>query len=81
MIVSVSPPKCPQPDAPTVSRNHALGTVTILTDAQAAIWRMTSNDPGPGQKYAIMARKHIVRQRAGPDLPSNSRHSVNDRQQ
>ena len=28
------------------SRNHALSTVTIFTDAQAAIWRMTSDDPG-----------------------------------
>ena len=46
------------------TRNHALGAVTIFTDAQAAIWRVTSDDPGPGQKYAIMARKHIATLRA-----------------
>jgi len=28
-----------------------------FTDAQAAIYRVTSDDPGPGQKYAIAARK------------------------
>jgi len=39
--------------------HHKLGTVTIFTDAQAAIWGMTSDDPGPGQKYAIQARRHI----------------------
>jgi len=33
--------------------------VTIFTDAQAAIWRMASQEPGPGQKYAIQARKWI----------------------
>ena len=47
-----------------VSRNYALCTVTIFTDAQAAIWRMTSDDPEPGKKYAIMARKHIAALRA-----------------
>ena len=39
------------------TRDHALGTVTIFTDVQAAIWRMTSDDPGPGQKYVIMTGK------------------------
>jgi ribonuclease HI len=33
--------------------------VTILTDAQAAIRRMVSEDPDPGQKYASLARQHI----------------------
>jgi ribonuclease HI len=43
--------------------------VTIFTDAQAAIRRMVSEDPGPGQKYAIMARQHIVTlRRARPDI-------------
>jgi len=42
------------------TRDHALGTVTIFTDAQAAIWRMTSDDPGPDQKCPIMAGKHIA---------------------
>jgi len=40
------------------TKDRVLGIVTIFTDAQAAIWRMTSDDPGPGQKYAIMARAH-----------------------
>jgi len=38
------------------SRSHTVGTVTIFTDAQAAISRMTSDKPGPGQKYALQAR-------------------------
>jgi len=42
------------------AKDHTLGTVTIFTDAQAAIWRVTSDDPGPGQKYAIMVRKHTA---------------------
>ena len=33
---------------------------TVFTDAQAAIWRMTSGNPGQGQRYTIAARKHIV---------------------
>jgi len=28
---------------------HTLGTVAIFTDAQAAIWRMTYDDPGPAK--------------------------------
>ena len=46
------------------TKNRALGTATIYTDAQAAIWRITSDDPGPGQKYAIEARKHNTALRA-----------------
>jgi hypothetical protein len=43
--------------------------VTIFTDAQAAIKRMVSEDPGPGQKYAILARQHIATlRRARPDI-------------
>jgi ribonuclease HI len=43
--------------------------VTIFTDAQAAIRRMASEEPGPGQKYAILARKHIAALRsARPDI-------------
>jgi len=34
--------------------------VTIFSDAQAAIRRMASDEPGPGQQYAIQARKHIA---------------------
>jgi hypothetical protein len=34
--------------------------VTIFTFAQAAISWMVSEDPGPGQKYAILARQHIA---------------------
>jgi ribonuclease HI len=42
--------------------------ITIYTDAQAAIRRMGSDEPGPGQKYALEARKHIAtirRRRSG----------------
>jgi hypothetical protein len=34
--------------------------VTIFTDAQAAIRRMGSDEPGPGQKYAIEGRRWIA---------------------
>jgi len=34
--------------------------VTIFTDAQAAIRRMASEEPGPGQMYALQVRKHIA---------------------
>jgi ribonuclease HI len=34
--------------------------VTVSTDAQAAIQRMASEVPSPGQKYAIQARKWIA---------------------
>jgi ribonuclease HI len=43
--------------------------VTIFTDAQAAIRRMVSEDPGPGQKYAILARQHIkMLRKAQPNI-------------
>jgi len=41
-----------------------LELVTILTDCQAAIGRMTSDEPGPGQKKALEARRHIATLRA-----------------
>jgi len=37
-----------------------LGRVHIFTDAQAAIARMTHDEPGPGQTYAIQARQAIA---------------------
>jgi len=40
--------------------------VTIFTDAQAAIRRMASDEPGPGQQYALQARKHIATLRQAP---------------
>jgi len=50
-------------------RDPAPDHITIFTDAQAAIRRMASNQPGPGQKYALEAREHIaVLQRAAPDI-------------
>ena len=44
-------------------RNTVPDHITIFTDAQAAIRRMASDEPGPGQKYALEARRHIARQR------------------
>ena len=41
-------------------RNTIPERVTIFTDAQAAIRRMASDEPGPGQQYALQARKHIA---------------------
>jgi len=46
------------------TRNHTLRLVTILTDCQAAIGRMTSDEPGLGQKYALESRRHITTLRA-----------------
>jgi len=37
--------------------------VTIFTDTQAAIRQMASEEPSPGQKYAILARQHIEKLR------------------
>jgi len=34
--------------------------ITIFTDAQVAIRRMSTEEPGPGQKYAVEARQHIA---------------------
>jgi ribonuclease HI len=43
--------------------------VTVFTDAQAAIRRMASEEPGPGYMYAIQARKHITAlRRAQPGI-------------
>jgi len=43
--------------------------VTIFTDAQAAIRRMASDEPGPGQQYVLRARKHIAAlRRARPGI-------------
>jgi len=43
--------------------------VTIFTDAQAAIRRMDSDEPGPGQRYAVQARRHIAAfRRARPGI-------------
>ena len=43
--------------------------VTIFTNAQAAIKRVVSDDPGPGQKYALEKRQHIATlRRAAPDI-------------
>ena len=50
-------------------RNPTLARVTIFTDAQAAIKRMISDEPGPGQKYALEAREHIAALRSVvPDI-------------
>jgi len=44
----------------TAARRCRRLDLTIFTDAQTAIWRMTSDDPGPGQTYAIAAREYIA---------------------
>jgi len=41
-------------------RNTIPGRVTIFKDAQPAIRRIASDEPGPGQQYALQARKHIA---------------------
>jgi len=50
-------------------RNMTPERVTIFTDAQAAIRRMASDEPGPGQQYVIQARMHIAAlRRARPGI-------------
>ena len=50
-------------------RNTAPERATISTDAQAAIKRMASEEPGPGHTYALQAGKHIAAlRRAGPGI-------------
>jgi len=50
-------------------RNTTPERITIFSDAQAAIRRMASDEPGPGQQYAIQARKHIAAlRRARPGI-------------
>jgi len=47
----------------------ALERVTIFTDAHAAMGRMRSEEPGPGQGYALQARNHVAAlRRAKPDV-------------
>jgi len=42
------------------AKRRKLGRVRIFTDAQSAIARMVHDEPGPGQTYAIQARKAIA---------------------
>jgi len=42
------------------AKRHKLGRVRIFTDAQAAITRMTHDEPGPGQTHALQARQAIA---------------------
>ena len=44
------------PVAAEKAKRRKLGRVFIFTDAQAAILRMTHDEPGPGQTYAFQAR-------------------------
>jgi hypothetical protein len=48
---------------------HTHIDVAIFTDSQSAIQRMSSEEPGPGQKYSIQARKWIKAiRKARPDI-------------
>jgi len=52
-----------------VQRNTTPEQVTIFSDTQAAIRRMASDEPGLGQKFAILARQHIAAlRRARPGI-------------
>jgi len=42
------------------AKRQRLGRVQSCTDAQAAITRMTHDEPGPGQTYVLQARKAIA---------------------
>jgi len=41
-------------------RRTVPGAVTIYADAQSAMRRIVADEPGPGQKYAILARKWVA---------------------
>jgi len=74
MMVSV--PLLPEPGAlGTASRRQTTPEqVAIYTDAQAAIRRMAPEEPGPGQLYALQARKHIAAlRRARPNIATGIR--------
>jgi len=43
-----------------VRRHTTPERVPIFTDAQAAIKRMATEEPGPGQMYAIQVRRHVA---------------------
>jgi len=52
-----------------VQRDTTPERVTIFSDAQTAIRRMASDEPGPGQRYALQAQKHIATlRRARPGI-------------
>jgi len=42
------------------AKRRKLGKVRIFTDVQAAVTRMTHDEPAPGQIYALQARKAIA---------------------
>jgi len=42
------------------AKRRRLGRVRIFTDAQVAISRMSHDEPGPGQTYALHVRKAIA---------------------
>jgi len=51
------------------TKRRKLCRVRIFTDAQAAITRITYYEPGPGQTYALQARKAIAALRErGPSV-------------
>jgi len=53
----------------TIRRPTTPERITIFTDAQATIKWMVSEEPGPGQKYALQAWKHIATlRRSRPDI-------------
>jgi len=55
-------------------REMAPERAPIFTDAQVAIKRMASEEPGPGQMYALQARKHIAAlRRVRPDITAEIR--------
>ena len=47
-------------EAAEKAKRRKLGRVRIFTAAQAAIARMTHDEPGPGQTYTLQARKAIA---------------------
>jgi len=54
-------------------KRRKLGRIRIFTDAQAAITRMTHDEPGPGQTNALQTRKAIAAPCASGSLLSRSR--------
>ena len=61
------------------AKRHKLGRVRIFTDAQAAITRLTHDEPGPGQTYALTRSPWFLQAKTSrsPPVSHNELHSFN----
>ena len=62
-------------------KRRKLGRVRIFTDAQAAIMRMTHDEPGPGQTYALQAIAALRRREPSIEIEIRAPHAQRDPQE